>query len=76
MDDFFDIQRDYIELINHSLALLTESGTLYFSTNFKRFKMESQLFSGAVIEDISRSTIPDDFSRSPKIHYCWKIQKK
>lgn len=76
MDDFFDIQRDYIELINHSLALLTEPGTLYFSTNFKRFKMESQLFSGAVIEDISRSTIPDDFSRSPKIHYCWKIQKK
>jgi len=76
MEDFFDIQRDYIELINHSLALLTESGTLYFSTNFKRFKMESQLFSGAVIEDISRSTIPDDFSRSPKIHYCWKIQKK
>jgi 23S rRNA (guanine2445-N2)-methyltransferase / 23S rRNA (guanine2069-N7)-methyltransferase len=54
MEDFFDIQRDYIELINHSLALLTESGTLYFSTNFKRFKMESQLFSGAVIEDISR----------------------
>ncbi len=76
MDDFFDIQRDYIELINHSLALLTESGTLYFSTNFKRFKIESQLFSGAVIEDINRSTIPDDFSRSPKIHYCWKIQKK
>jgi 23S rRNA (guanine2445-N2)-methyltransferase / 23S rRNA (guanine2069-N7)-methyltransferase len=76
MEDFFDIQRDYIELINHSLALLTESGTLYFSTNFKRFKMESQLFSGAVIEDISRSTIPDDFARSPKIHYCWKIQKK
>ncbi len=76
MEDFFDIQRDYIELINHSLALLTESGTLYFSTNFKRFKMESQLFSGVVIEDISRSTIPDDFVRSPKIHYCWKIQKK
>ncbi|MEE9337763.1 MAG: bifunctional 23S rRNA (guanine(2069)-N(7))-methyltransferase RlmK/23S rRNA (guanine(2445)-N(2))-methyltransferase RlmL [Methylococcaceae bacterium] len=76
MEDFFDIQRDYIELINHSLALLTKSGTLYFSTNFKRFKMESQLFSEAVIEDISRSTIPDDFSRSPKIHYCWKIQKK
>ncbi len=76
MEDFFDIQRDYIELINHSLALLTESGTLYFSTNFKRFKMDTHLFSGAVIEDINRSTIPDDFSRSPKIHYCWKIQKK
>ncbi|MCF6204109.1 MAG: bifunctional 23S rRNA (guanine(2069)-N(7))-methyltransferase RlmK/23S rRNA (guanine(2445)-N(2))-methyltransferase RlmL [Methylococcaceae bacterium] len=76
MEDFFDIQRDYIELINHSLELLTKPGTLYFSTNFKRFKMEPQLFTGAVIEDISRTTIPDDFSRSPKIHYCWKIQKK
>jgi 23S rRNA (guanine2445-N2)-methyltransferase / 23S rRNA (guanine2069-N7)-methyltransferase len=76
MENHFDIQIDYIELINDALALLTEDGILYFSTNFKRFKMDTELFADAVIEDISQSTIPHDFSRSPRVHYCWKIQKK
>jgi 23S rRNA (guanine2445-N2)-methyltransferase / 23S rRNA (guanine2069-N7)-methyltransferase len=76
MENHFDIQIDYIELINDALALLTEDGILYFSTNFKRFKIDTELFADTVIEDISQSTIPHDFSRSPRVHYCWKIQKK
>ena len=76
MENHFDIQIDYIELINNTIALLTDEGVLYFSTNFKRFKMDIELFADAVIEDISPSTIPQDFSRSPRVHYCWKIQKK
>lgn len=76
MEDHFDIQRDYIDLINNALALLTDDGTLYFSTNFKRFKLDTLLFPKATIEDISLSTVPEDFSRNPKIHYCWKIQQK
>ena len=76
MENHFDIQIDYIELINDAIALLTDDGVLYFSTNFKRFKMDVELFSEVTIEDISPSTIPQDFSRSPRVHYCWKIQKK
>lgn len=75
MEDHFDIQRDYINLINNALALLTENGKLYFSTNFKKFKLDKLLFPNAVIQDISPSTIPEDFSRNQKIHYCWEIQK-
>jgi 23S rRNA (guanine2445-N2)-methyltransferase / 23S rRNA (guanine2069-N7)-methyltransferase len=27
------------------------------------------------IEDISASTIGEDFARDAKIHYCWKISR-
>ncbi len=75
MEDIFDIQRDHVALIKNALALLTVEGILYFSTNFKKFKLDKAALPALNIEDISASTIPDDFSRSPKIHYCWKIQK-
>ncbi len=76
MDDVFDIQRDHAGIINDALALLTGEGVLYFSTNFKRFKLDELAIINANIENISASTIPEDFSRSPKIHYCWKITHK
>jgi 23S rRNA (guanine2445-N2)-methyltransferase / 23S rRNA (guanine2069-N7)-methyltransferase len=73
MDDVFDIQNDHVPLIKNALALLAPDGILYFSTNFRRFKMDSPSLSGLTVEDISASTIPEDFSRNPRIHYCWKI---
>ncbi len=76
MEVAFDIQADHVALISNALTLLSASGTLYFSTNFKRFKLDESAFSKANIENISASTIGDDFSRNPKIHYCWKIQKQ
>ena len=76
MDNIFDVQRDHVGLINNALALLEEEGVLYFSTNFKRFKLDELAIINANVENISASTIPEDFSRSPKIHYCWKITHK
>lgn len=76
MEDVFDVQRDHVALINNALTLLSNEGILYFSTNFKRFKLDEQAIVNATLENISASTIPEDFSRSPKIHYCWKITKK
>ncbi len=75
MDDSFDIQQDHPTIIRQAISLLTQDGTLYFSTNFRRFKMDTGLLNDFKIEDISLSTIPEDFSRNPKIHYCWRIQK-
>ena len=37
--------------------------------------MELSALSDLSIEDISASTIPEDFLRNPRIHYCWKISK-
>ena len=74
MDDVFDIQKDHIQLIRHALSLLAANGVLYFSTNFRRFKLDSEALAEFVVQDISASTIPEDFARNPKIHYCWRIQ--
>ncbi len=75
MEDIFDVQKDHVTLINNALRLLTTDGILYFSTNFRKFKLDETALTTSEIEDITASTIPEDFSRSPKIHYCWKIQK-
>ncbi|GAB6141724.1 bifunctional 23S rRNA (guanine(2069)-N(7))-methyltransferase RlmK/23S rRNA (guanine(2445)-N(2))-methyltransferase RlmL [Methylosoma difficile] len=75
MDDVFDIQNDHVTLIKNAAALLAEQGVLYFSTNFRRFKMDLEALSDLTIEDITAQTIPEDFARDPKIHYCWRICK-
>ena len=75
MDDVFDIQNDHVQLIKNAVALLAPDGVLYFSTNFRRFKIDKQALSELIVEDITAATIPEDFSRNPKIHYCWRIQK-
>ncbi|MFI3198134.1 MAG: bifunctional 23S rRNA (guanine(2069)-N(7))-methyltransferase RlmK/23S rRNA (guanine(2445)-N(2))-methyltransferase RlmL [Methylococcaceae bacterium] len=75
MEDVFDIQNDHAQLIKNAVTLLAPEGILYFSTNFRRFKIDSPGLSELTVEDISAATIPEDFSRNPRIHYCWKITK-
>lgn len=73
MEGVFDIQRDHVSLIKMAANLLTKDGVLLFSTNRRDFKMDNQALSNLTIKDISRSTLPKDFERNPKIHYCWTI---
>ncbi|MGZ5051990.1 MAG: bifunctional 23S rRNA (guanine(2069)-N(7))-methyltransferase RlmK/23S rRNA (guanine(2445)-N(2))-methyltransferase RlmL, partial [Methylobacter sp.] len=75
MEQVFDIQADHVQLIKNAVALLAPGGALYFSTNFRRFKMDSQALSDLIVEDITAATIPEDFARNPKIHYCWRIKE-
>lgn len=75
MDEAFDIQSDHVPLLKNAASLLAPGGILYFSTNFRRFKMDSAALAGLKIEDITASTIPEDFARDQKIHYCWKISR-
>jgi 23S rRNA (guanine2445-N2)-methyltransferase / 23S rRNA (guanine2069-N7)-methyltransferase len=75
MEEVFDVQIDHVALINHALELLAPNGVLYFSTNFRKFKLDKQALADLTIEDISAKTIPHDFARDAKIHYCWKISQ-
>jgi 23S rRNA (guanine2445-N2)-methyltransferase / 23S rRNA (guanine2069-N7)-methyltransferase len=74
MDDVFDVQTDHVSLIKNAISLLAPDGVLYFSTNFRRFKLEISALSGLIIDDITADTIPEDFARNPKVHYCWRIR--
>lgn len=74
MDDVFDIQNDHVRLITSAMRLLSADGVLYFSTNFRRFKLDNEALSPLHIDDITAASIPEDFARNPKIHYCWRIK--
>lgn len=75
MEENLSIQEDHADLILNAAELLSDEGVLYFSTNFRRFKLDYDILSDLNIKDISAKTIPDDFSRNPRIHYCWEITK-
>ena len=73
----FDVQRAHVDLLRAAVARLAPGGTLYFSNNFRRFRLDEAAVSGfVVVTDISRDTIPPDFSRDPRIHRCWKLQRR
>jgi 23S rRNA (guanine2445-N2)-methyltransferase / 23S rRNA (guanine2069-N7)-methyltransferase len=73
MEDTLDIQRDHVTLIQSAMRLLTPDGVLYFSTNFRQFKLDPRVSEQYAVQDISAQTIDQDFKRNPKIHYCFKI---
>lgn len=75
MDEAFDIQSDHVQLLKNAAELLSVDGILYFSTNFRRFKMDLAALADLKIVNITASTIPEDFARDQKIHYCWQITK-
>jgi 23S rRNA (guanine2445-N2)-methyltransferase / 23S rRNA (guanine2069-N7)-methyltransferase len=75
MTDEFDIQRDHVHLLRNTAKLLTPGGLLIFSTNFRKFKLDKAALDGLAVDDIGAKTIPKDFERNPKIHYCWTIRK-
>lgn len=74
MEEMFDVQQDYLFLIKNALKLLVPLGTIYFSTNSRKFKFDESLFPGCKIIDISQKTIPFDF-HNQKIHYAWEITR-
>ena len=75
MEGTFDIQRDHVKLLQTTTRLLAAGGTLIFSNNLRKFKMDRDALPELKIEDISRKTLPFDFERNPRIHNCWLITK-
>lgn len=73
MDGLFDIQTDYPMLIAKALKLLSPEGTIFFSTNSRKFKFDTSLFESCDTKEISDKTLPIDF-HNKKIHRCWKIK--
>ena len=72
--DDFDVQRDHARLLRAIVERLAPGGMLYFSNNFRRFRLdETALSEFAKVEDITASTIPLDFARNARIHRAWRI---
>ncbi|MGN6490937.1 MAG: class I SAM-dependent methyltransferase [Agriterribacter sp.] len=73
-DDFLDVQRDHVALINAAMNSLTDGGVLYFSTNFTKFELNEPAIHCSSIKNITQSTTPFDFAGKLK-RYCWRMVK-
>ncbi len=70
----FDVQREHVRLLQLASRRLAQGGTLYFSNNYRRFRLDTEAVSAfAQVEDISAQTIPPDFERNPRIHRTWRL---
>ncbi|MFY0677227.1 MAG: bifunctional 23S rRNA (guanine(2069)-N(7))-methyltransferase RlmK/23S rRNA (guanine(2445)-N(2))-methyltransferase RlmL [Neptuniibacter sp.] len=76
MQGVLDVQRDHVDLIEGAMRLLREEGVLYFSNNYRRFKIDHESLSDFVIEEITSKTLDPDFKRNSRIHCCYRITHK
>ena len=76
MDSVLDIQRDHGDLIRSSMAKLVPGGTLIFSNNFRKFKMDELTVRQFDCQNITPQTLDVDFVRNPRIHNVWKIKRR
>jgi len=74
MEDFLDIQRDHVELINDCINVLYPNGLLFFSTNFTRFQIDVGNIKATSVKDITNATTPFDFQSKLK-RFCFRITK-
>ena len=79
VEDDWNVQRDHVNAIDACLKVLAPGGTLIFSNNYRRFKMDPELLDdasrGIKVEDRSTWSIDRDFQRNSRIHQCWFIHK-
>ena len=70
----FDIQAAHVRLLRAAVARLAPGGVLYFSNNFRRFRLDDEAVAEfAAVEEITPSTLPPDFERNTRIHRTWRI---
>lgn len=76
MEQDFDVQRDHVQLLTLAAPLLAPGGSIVFSNNYTRFRLDRDRLAAFDIEDIGRKTLPRDFERSPRIHSCYVLRHK
>lgn len=70
----FDVQQDHPELLRLAMNLLTRDGVLVFSTNFRKFQLDTELEEEFVVREITDLTLPEDFQGKGNIHRCWRFR--
>jgi len=73
--DDFDVQRDHAALLKLCGEHLLPGGTILFSNNFRRFKLDTTALAQFEIRDITAATIPFDFARNPRVHGAWELRR-
>jgi 23S rRNA (guanine2445-N2)-methyltransferase / 23S rRNA (guanine2069-N7)-methyltransferase len=76
MPDSLDVQRDHVPLIRAAIDRLDTGGELLFSVHSRRFKLDEKALADLDIRNLTSKTVPNDFSRNPRIHATWRMARK
>lgn len=73
LDSDWDVQKDHGRLLAGLAKRMSRGGVVYFSTNFRRFKLDESALGGFDdVREISKQTVPEDF-RNRRVHRCWRL---
>jgi 23S rRNA (guanine2445-N2)-methyltransferase / 23S rRNA (guanine2069-N7)-methyltransferase len=75
MEKIFDVQKDYVSIIEGAMNRLNDDGILYFSNNLRGFKIDLASLGQFDVTDITAESVPRDFQQKAHIHRCWEIRK-
>jgi len=77
MEQSFDVQRDHVNLLSQLSKLMAPGGSIVFSNNKRKFKIDSEVLAkaGLQVREITGPTLPKDFERNPHIHNCWLVTR-
>ncbi|WP_163575391.1 bifunctional 23S rRNA (guanine(2069)-N(7))-methyltransferase RlmK/23S rRNA (guanine(2445)-N(2))-methyltransferase RlmL [Halomonas faecis] len=76
MTGTLDVQRDHGRLVDLAMARLAPGGTLVFSNNQRRFRLDDALAERYAAQDISARTFDPDFHRNPDLHHVFVIRHR
>jgi 23S rRNA (guanine2445-N2)-methyltransferase / 23S rRNA (guanine2069-N7)-methyltransferase len=76
MEREFDVQRDHATLLRSVGRVLAPGGTILFSNNFQKFKLDPAVAGEFDVQDLTRATLPEDFARNPRIHACFLLRPR
>jgi 23S rRNA (guanine2445-N2)-methyltransferase / 23S rRNA (guanine2069-N7)-methyltransferase len=70
----WEVASSHAELLGLLGPLISSGGVVYFSSNFRRFKLDEQAAAeaGFTFREISRRTVPPEY-RNKRIHRCWRM---
>lgn len=68
-----DALHDGTDLLLACTGKLERGGIMILLSRDRRFRLDEAAFHGLQIQEITRTTIPPDFERTPRIHRAWRI---
>lgn len=74
MDGTFDVERDQVQLLRKTVALLRPGGELIFSNNKRGFKLDPAVHEFAKVKEITHTTLPKDF-HDQKIRKVFSLER-
>lgn len=72
----FDVQRDHADLLHRCMARLAAGGSLVFSNNLRKFRLDPELEQQFEVNSMGKAALPPDFERNPKIHHVFVLQHR